>query len=81
MNKRYKLNGKAIKWIDSKYSKKEKIRRSFRMIIAAQIQSAAAVHVSAIMHSSSSKVNKALGISRAILTAQIAFVKALRYPL
>ena len=78
MNKRYKINGKAIKWIDSRFSKKEKLRRSFRMIVAAQINAATASQLNLIKLSSQSKVNKALGISKAILNGQIAMVEALR---
>ena len=78
MNKRYKINGKAIKWIDSRFSKKEKLRRSFRMIVAAQINAATASQINLIKFSSQPKVNKALGISKAILNGQIAMVEALR---
>ena len=77
MNKRYKINGKAIKWIDSRFSKKEKIRHGFRMIVAAQISAATACQIDLIKSSSRSKVDKSLGISKALLNNQIAMFEAL----
>ena len=77
MNKKYKIHGKAIKWINSRFSKKEKARRSLRIVMRAQIQAATAVQINTIKRASKGEINTALAIARTVLAGQIAISKVL----
>jgi len=76
MNKRYRVNGKAIKWINTRFAKQYKVRQSIKTIMCAQVSAVAVCRVNAIKSSASaSSVEKAVAISKVIIDSQSAMLK------
>lgn len=80
MNKRYKKHGKAIRWIDSRFSRPFKARKSIVNAMAAQVAMQSALRIRIINQARFAtagigKAEKAVAIARALIDGQVAILK------
>ena len=76
MNKKHKLNGKAKKWINTRFARPEINRAFLRKIMVAQIAAATGSQISMIRGSTQgSQEQKALAIAKAIIARNEAIIR------